>query len=268
MRRNLVTVIAAAIFAPLMLQGTAQAAPQILGLLASAGPIPLTCENGVCTAEVTTVCLQQHRKTPVPGTAYKLAPGTDLKLQVSQPGGKQIEIATAQTVSMKSLRNFSSAQISLPESIARPNGTGIATITIGTMASAIPVAVPGDDNPMTEQEIAAYTGPLRGVAHNTFQLEAVNVATARFLNQVLNRLPDNEIDDREMFNAAWKKATAKDAGLLSPEIRGEAERVAADCRGKFDGEQLPNVRTCLEYHHDVLATETTKKIWKAMKPGG
>ncbi|MDA0240448.1 MAG: hypothetical protein O3A84_10540 [Proteobacteria bacterium] len=121
---------------------------------------------------------------------------------------------------------------------------------------------------MTAQEIAAYTGPLRGVARNTFQAEAKNVATARFLNQVLNRLPDNEIDDREMFNAAWRKATAKEAGLLSPAVQGEAERVAADCRGKFDGEQLPNVRTCLEYHHDALATETTKKIWKAMKPGG
>jgi len=45
----------------------AQAAPQILGLIASADPVPMTCVDGTCTAELSSVCLQQHRPTPPTG---------------------------------------------------------------------------------------------------------------------------------------------------------------------------------------------------------
>ena len=54
----------------------AQAAPQILGLMASAEPVPMTCVDGTCTAELSSVCLQQQRPTPLTGTVYRPAKAT------------------------------------------------------------------------------------------------------------------------------------------------------------------------------------------------
>ena len=65
----------------------AQAAPQILGLIASDAPVPMTCAGGTCTAELSSVCLQQHRPTPATGTVYRPAKGTHITLTVTGPNG-------------------------------------------------------------------------------------------------------------------------------------------------------------------------------------
>src|SRR3546814_15326772 len=63
----------------------AVAAPQILGLVASTGPIPLACDDAGCRAELSSFCLPQPRANPAPDTAYQPAAvggiflvGTDL----------------------------------------------------------------------------------------------------------------------------------------------------------------------------------------------
>mgnify|MGYP006242207345 CR=1 FL=1 len=48
-----------------VLPGRLEAAPQILGLVASLEATPMTCENGTCFAEFLTFCLQEQRETPL-----------------------------------------------------------------------------------------------------------------------------------------------------------------------------------------------------------
>jgi hypothetical protein len=50
--------------------GALAAPPQILGLVATATPTPLSCENGKCWAEFSAFCLQKHRQAPDEKTAY------------------------------------------------------------------------------------------------------------------------------------------------------------------------------------------------------
>ena len=95
----------------------AHAAPQILGLVAAAQPIPLTCEGGVCRAEVSAVCLQQHRKSPEPGTAYLPAQGTEIALTGA---GKSVSVAGL--VKMTSVRGFTSVSVSLAQATVRALG--------------------------------------------------------------------------------------------------------------------------------------------------
>ena len=54
-----------------LLAGAADAGePQAL-LVATQGEIALRCEAGECAADVTTICLQRDRDTPLPGTPYE-----------------------------------------------------------------------------------------------------------------------------------------------------------------------------------------------------
>ena len=63
---------AAVISAPLLVLGSlsAQAAPQVLGLVATAEPVQMQCVRGTCSADLTTVCLQQRRASPAKGQRY------------------------------------------------------------------------------------------------------------------------------------------------------------------------------------------------------
>lgn len=66
--------------------GIAAAAPQILGLVASTAPVPMTCTAGQCSAEVPAFCLQRERTMPRIGTAYRAGPGSRITLGFTGPG--------------------------------------------------------------------------------------------------------------------------------------------------------------------------------------
>ena len=54
------------------LSTTAWAAPQILAVASTDFPLPIICERGECSAELTTICLQEHRASPQKGQKYYL----------------------------------------------------------------------------------------------------------------------------------------------------------------------------------------------------
>ena len=74
--RNLMGGAVVAALAMLPATG-AVAAPQMLGLTVVEAT-PLNCADGVCSAEFSAICLQEHRAIPKPGTRYAaviLGPG-------------------------------------------------------------------------------------------------------------------------------------------------------------------------------------------------
>ena len=92
MRIHVISLIAATL-AIAALPAAGQAAPQILGLAATAAPLPLQCADGVCSVEVSGICLQKHRPAPDAGTAYRAVSGADITLmprQVSVRSGRGI----------------------------------------------------------------------------------------------------------------------------------------------------------------------------------
>jgi hypothetical protein len=235
------------------------AAPQILGLIASAQSTPLTCENGVCKAEFSTVCLQEYRPSPIPGAAYKPLRDSNLTLAVA---GKSIDVTGK--VPIISVRNFSSVFISLPEADILKFGAGGASLSVGAMSSLVPMAQAGDTNPQSAGEIATYTGALRTVVQCVFGEEGGTISAMRDLNQVINKMPDVLSDDQIRFEKVWREVTS---AMAKPEAR-LSSKVVRECRREFKRGMLTNMRSCIVYKHDVLASDTTKKVWKALKPGG
>jgi len=228
-------LIASALAALALMQGHAIAAPQILGLVALAQPITLKCEDGVCKAEFSTVCLQEHRKSPVPGTAYKASGLSSLTLAVA---GKQIDVTRLATI--KSVRNFSAVSISLPERMVAMHGA-MASLKVAAMSSLIPVAKPGDADPHSAAEILRYTGPLRSVAKRVFHDESSNIAALADLNRVINIMPDRLGDDAKGFEKVWRTVSAgKSAQRLSA-------AVVQSCRHEFKRGMLTTMRSCIVY---------------------
>lgn len=261
MRAKLFSVVSGLVF--ILFSAPVGAAPQILGLVATVQPIPLTCVGGICKAEVTTVCLQEHRVAPRPGQAYKVGAGTQITLNIL---GKSI--AARDKVSITTRRHYTSVVISLPKSVVRKYGKGQASISIAALASAVPVPNATDKVPLTAYEIEKYTGPLRQIAENVFERDNINVATTRHLNQVINRLPDDYADDQAQFEKSWAKVANDKSRKMTPEVARATTQIANTCREEFTVGKYIAMRSCLEQHHDVLASDTNNRVWKAMKPGG
>lgn len=254
----------AAFISAMLAIAPAYAAPQILGLVASAQPIPLTCEGGVCRAEVSSVCLQQHRKSPEPGTAYLPAEGSEITL--TGAGGKFVAVQSL--VKMTSVRGFTSVSVSMAEATVHALGlrSGQLRLAIGAMASAPPVAVPGDANPLSAAEIARYTGPLRPAAEGAIRGD-VTLSASDILNQMINRLPHSRPVGAAEISPALADVTGAD-GAPAPETKRLLTRALDECRYQLRTERTPGLRSCLGNQHDILISDTTQKVWKALRPGG
>ena len=87
-------VFAIALFAFVAGTSVTFAAPQILAVLATAEPVPLTCVKGICEAEFSTMCLQRGRAMPYPGTAYAPADPGNIILVIRRADGSTSASAT------------------------------------------------------------------------------------------------------------------------------------------------------------------------------
>jgi hypothetical protein len=247
-----------------LLPAPAQAAPQILGLIASNEPVPMTCVGGTCTAELSSVCLQQHRPTPPTGTVYRPAKGTHITLTVTGQDGASHRLPVAAALTFVSLRQFSAVKVSLPEATVRRLGDGAARISVGPMASVIPVAIKGDPEPLSAGEIARYTGPLRALAERAFERDSDHVNATRILNQMVNRLPENSSAGIKEVAALWRQTVGKG---VTDETQKYLKHAVNDCRGTLRTGVMSDLRSCLSYHHDYLSGENTTNGWRAMNPG-
>jgi len=242
----------------------AWAAPQILGLIASVTPVPMTCVDGTCTAELSSVCLQQHRSTPSTGTVYRPAKSTQIYLTVTGPDGVQRQQPVETELSFVSLRQFSAVKVSLSEARVRQLGDGVARISVGPMASLIPVAVRGDLDPLSAGEIASYTGPLRVLAERAFERDGDRVNATRILNRMVNRLPSKSDAGIEKVTTLWAQTVGENVTDGTQKFLTQAVN---DCRETLRTGVMANLRSCLSYHHDYLSGENTTNGWQAMNPG-
>ena len=240
------------------------AAPQILGLVASAEPVPLTCENGMCAAEITSMCLQKSRPAPVYGTAYKLAKKSRITLILTSSDGVQKTFPIAEQVEIKSFSMYHSVSLRVPDDVVAKLGKGHAAVVIEPLASAIPVALKDDPKPLTAREIRRYTGPLRVVAARAFEADQVRVSATRYLNQMVNQLPADNSAGIDKLPSVLKKVKSQ---RQPPEAARLTKTAINDCRELLRKDISPGLRSCLSHQHDLITSETNNKVGKALKPG-
>lgn len=252
--------------------GAAQAAPQVLGLVADNGfPTPLVCDGFECSAQFSSFCLQEGRGSPPTGTAYTPAPGGTLTLLATAPGGRSLRLPAAETLRIATAIGFTSVTMSLPQSgrdrIAETLGAAPEEIrlavTVGPSVSLLPVPMAGDADPQTAEEIALATGKLRDVAERLFEAPGVSADAARLTTLLINSLPARGRETVEMRSSLFDAVAALPAsGSLSPEGLERAQALYADCRISVESSSMFSMRECLRLRHADLMVRSNRKFWE------
>lgn len=244
----------------------AQAAPQILALLATESPVPLDCRDGQCTAMLTAICLQKDRVPPAPETAYEpIGIAQNLKLVATGADGRTWEVAGKGEITIVSQRNFLSVRVTVPqESMARLGATSLA-VSVGKGVSLLAAAIPNDPNPQTEKEIAHTTDTLRNEAAWLDDPNDAYSSQARIANRILSMLPANRPVESAEARRAFDQVARANAGKPGMKEFGELYKKCEDTRGwSIYGR---NMRECVESWHDSLMMERNVEYWERTGAG-
>jgi hypothetical protein len=263
--RKIIFAGALALFA--LVTGRAGAAPQILGLMASNGlPTPMRCADGICTAFLTSFCLQEVRAAPNEGQEYTPSSG-GLRLIISRPDGSHLAVPGDDLLTLRLYSGLATVQARLPAAKLASRGvslgaTDVISIDVGTGAAMLPVAAANDPDPQTPQEIALATGPLRRLAAATFDDSSEMPSTARLLGLLINALPA-EGDSRPVQLGALLRQIETQASLsrLSPEALADAAVIVKNCR-PFPATALAQ-GFCLESSQHGLISTLNEEYWAA-----
>lgn len=246
----------------------AHGASQILGLVASNGlPTPLLCQDGVCTAHLSSFCLQEARPAPSANSEYGLAPGGELTLIATLADGRKTRLPGNKLLELHSLIGFTSITVSLPEAKLEQLGAVAIAVEVAPLTSVLPVTAPSDPNPQTREEIAYATGPMRQVAATTFEGHNADADAARLASLLINVLPADEPQTGAGRDAVWTSLLdgARGVGLSADGI-AEAHRMYGACEISVASKSSFSLKACLEMRHADLMAVTNRGFWK--KTGG
>ena len=235
----------------------AQAAPQILGLVATGEPTPLQCDGERCTALLSAFCLQERRLPPDLDTAYAPADGAKLTLLATDADGRVHRIAVQGLVEFRTRYGYTSVLASLPRDAMAEFGDASFALSVAPRAVLLPVSVPGDPDPLSDEEIVLATGPLRLAAAAVFEGDGEKPVAARMTARLINALPatgDIAAGDREDL---WIRV----AGPSTPPL---ARKTFEACGRTVDQAVGWPLRGCLERRHRSLQIENTKTYWESL----
>ena len=206
---SLLSFIASVGLAP----GRAEAAPQILGLMASNGmPTPLHCRDGLCSGYFASFCLQEARQAPADGQDYRVAPGGNLMLNATLADGRRLQLHAEGLAIVRVQEGYLSVQIGLP--VAKLEALGIATKTaslaleVGPETSVLPVEQASDPDPESPEEVAEAIGPLRRLAARTLDRSNEDTDAARWVGLLINALPPEDSAEPVALGALFRQVVS------------------------------------------------------------
>lgn len=220
------------------------AAPQILTLVSTDGPIALTCDGERCVAELASLCLQPWRRAPQAGRAYRALQNDDLVLVgTAADGTARIRPLPAQA-RFVALRTHVAVALIVPQAWIERNFATLDGVSVKTVSPLVPLAAADDLAPITEAELRSARSELTALARGVFDGARERVAAVRVAARMINLLPlSGQVDDRTLA-AAWR-----DAG--GPLADSSLARVNYDyCRFSRQSGLSPNARECLQAQHD------------------
>ena len=248
--------------------GAAQAAPQVLALIATNGKVDLVCEGRACSAELTSFCLDAGRFSPAPGTAYHLAGTADVRLVGTTADGRSLSLDPQKFLRFESARSHVAVRVSAARDALVALGLREVGVSIGVNVALLPAPEPGDPNPISESEAALSTGPLRTLGSRIVEGNGERVQAARVASRMINLLPPGGASGEFGGEALWRRATqASGPDDLSPEARKRARGAFEFCRFAVNSGGATSLRRCLQGQHDRFIDFLNSEYWDAVKTG-
>lgn len=259
MRARLLSLfVAAVLVAPL---SVAHAAPQALGLMATNAAVPLPCLAGECAAEFSAFCLQQTRGVPDPGARYRVL-GEDFTLLAIAADGKTRRLSGADHLTIVSARSFSAVRISLSKQMLAALGAVRAAVEVGPRVSLVPVAVAGDPDPQSDEEVATASGPLRKLGEAIVDNAGAEADAARLTNALINDLPEAGRVGVARAERLWRERLAQ--STAGAEAVTQATGIYETCRARVAAGHYFSLRRCLEVKHDERMLNLNRRYWQAI----
>ena len=257
MRLRLLLTIAA-VAAPL---AGASAAPQVLGLMATNAPVPLTCFAAECTAQFSSFCLQKGRNIPTPGAAYRPV-GDAFTLLAIAADGTTRRLPGADHLTITPVRSFTAVRVGVSKRALAALGAVRAAVEVGPEVSLVPAPVAGDPAPQSPEEIAAATGPLRAAGHRLVDDGGTEAEAVRLTSMLINAFPERGRVGAEAGNRLWRDTVAT-YGSDAPGLARAAE-VYGKCLRVVDKGHVFSLRRCLEREHDGLMIDLNLRYWRSI----
>ena len=250
----------------------AMAAPQVLALIPTDTAIPLHCDGQSCSARMSTFCLQRWRPSPEAGVHYVATGGEGLRLVGIGPDGASRPLGNDLNVSIIATFGSSTVEIEVPQKSLAAAGVARAVLRVGGGVSLVPVGLPNDANPQSEQDIALATGPLRDAADSILRGNGDSIAVASLVNRTIGLLPNpysnqtqGPIDVRSEIFRSLPSDDAREG------VRGTLDDIFDRCEVGTAGQESNFrdllTRECLGRQHDKLITPIRESVWKAIETG-
>lgn len=239
----------------------AGAAPQILALLQTDGPVPLDCAGGRCSAEFSGFCLQRERPDPAPGTQYR-AEGGALTLVVTDASGEVRRLPSGEWLSIETKRSYTAVRITVPQSLLEEWDAVSVAVEVGERVALVPQPGAADSDPQTEADIALALGPQRALGERILEDSPAETGAVRLTNRMIGALPRGRAD-AETRNGLWDRIIAPTASSYPPTSVSRASALYRRCLAKVEGGQFYSLRHCLEIGHDALMIDLNVKYWEA-----
>ena len=253
-----------ALAAPLMALGASQAlaAPQSLGLIASADPVTMQCDRLECSVEFTAYCLERRRKSPDLGTAYYIHNPDSVTVEGVRADGTTIALDSNDTLYIETARGHSAVRMSMPAAKLQTFDIASVRIRVSENATLISVPVAGDTNPNSEADIMIATGPLRAAARYAVDSNAPTIEAARITSRLINTLPRGGRADEVQRVATWEGVSP---APQSPGYSLARESFESCATRTASGSQT--LRQCLGSKHDMFIGQLNTRYWNTLEMG-
>jgi len=240
-----VLAFAAAAIAAL-LAAPALAAPQVLALIATDVPVPLRCADGVCRAELASLCLQPERRAPAAGRLYRPDNAAAIELVGHDATRHSPLPATARLIAT---RTHVAVRLELPQTWIADHVGAAAAVRVAATTALLPVPRASDSRPLTATELARATGPDLSLAAGIIDADPARRAAIALSAQLINRLPDAA--DAATAERLWRRLAATLPGELRRADATGLARFQFDwCRYSAANGLSPGLSQCLAAQQD------------------
>jgi len=246
----------------------ALAASQLLGVVASAEPISMTCADGECTVELSAFCLERDRAMPIDGAPYRPLDPDKITLVLIDKDGVESRISDAPNVQVASERDFHAVKVSVPQSILQEHGGAGIAVAVSPELMLAPQAVENDPQPITDDEIVRARESWHSVASTLFDSDSHELGRVRILNRLINALPSQIGVDLATSDKIWRQVVSDEiqADRSDPMIV-EVASIYSSCRLGATSPWPPMLRRCLQMNHDAIIGGINSQYWQAVDTG-
>lgn len=265
--KQLPALCASSLIAGSLSIGLANAAPQILAVAATTTSIPMQCTGGNCVVELSSICLQEFRASPMAGTEYYIANQKSLEVTAITEDGRNVRLPANLEMKITTVRGHNAVKVSLPSKTVRTYGVERFAIAVPPGIALVPVAIKGDKNPQTDLDIELASGPFRKIAAHIVDSDKAKRGTAELINLTINRLDvsgRSSVDTRKNALAQLRRDGAS-SGFSKTSV-GRAEKLTRKCFSETKV-GFQSFRQCLGSSHDQLIGKLNTKYWNHLKSG-